>query len=502
MVEKNVLASVDLGSNSFRLLIARVRNDGTLRPIDQLKTTVRLASGLDENNYLNKDVQKIALEALARFNERLAGFSQSQVRVVGTSSLRVARNSEEFISEANKVLGFPIEVISGNEEARLVYMGAVHSLAYSEENRLVIDIGGGSTEFIIGCGHNPQIMESVTMGCVSYSNKYFPHGELTADNFTNAIFAARSKIQTMEHFFAKHNWSEAIGTSGSARALYDICVANGFSDLISRDGLEQLKHLLIKNKNIKNIAINGLKEDRHPVIAGGVSIMLAIFEELNIDTMTIADGSLREGVMYDMLGRKEKRDLRHITVEDLMQRYSMDILQSLRVANLTRFIFSGLVPVIVTDENRVKLLYWAASLYEIGLSISHNDYHKHGSYILANSDLAGFSKPEQLIIAELVRGHRGQLTRVFDRIRKTYKQRLKSKVIFGILALRLSVIFNRNRKDIAYEQFTEVNALGRQVVELVIQKEWLQQNPLTHYSLMEEINQWQECGYIINLIEK
>ena len=219
MVEKNVLASVDLGSNSFRLLIAHVRNDGTLRPIDQLKTTVRLASGLDENNYLNKDVQKIALEALARFNERLAGFSQSQVRVVGTSSLRVARNSEEFISEANKVLGFPIEVISGNEEARLVYMGAVHSLAYSEENRLVIDIGGGSTEFIIGCGYNPQIMESVTMGCVSYSNKYFPHGELTADNFTNAIFAARSKIQTMEHLFAKHNWSEAIGTSGSARAL-------------------------------------------------------------------------------------------------------------------------------------------------------------------------------------------------------------------------------------------------------------------------------------------
>ena len=500
-MEKNVLASVDLGSNSFRLLIARVRNDGTFRQLDQIKATVRLASGLDENNHLNQHVQDVALEVLARFSERLKGFDVSQVRVVGTSSLRVARNSEAFINIANKILGFPIEVISGNEEARLVYIGATHSMAYSDENRLVIDIGGGSTEFIIGHGHTPQIMESVTMGCVSYSNRYFPEGDLNELNFTNAILAARSKIQAMEHLFASHNWVEAVGTSGSARALYDVCVANGFSDIISRDGLDNLKKLLIKCKNIRNIDIKGLKEDRHPVIAGGVSIMLAIFEELGINNMTIADGSLREGVMYDMLGRKEKRDLRHITVESLFSRYNIDVQQSTRVASFTQFIFTGLVASITVDENRLKLLNWAASLYEIGLSISHNDYHKHGAYILANSDLAGFSRPEQLIIAELVRGHRGQLTRVFERIKKTYKQRLKPKVIYGILAFRLAVIFNRNRKDVEYEQNIKIISLGKQVVELEIDKGWLLKNPLTHYSLIEEIIQWSECGYVISLVE-
>ena len=319
-MENNLLATVDLGSNSFRLLIASIREDGTLYPIDQIKETVRLTGGLDENNKLSSEKQAVALAVLARFSERLVGFEKSQVRVVGTSALRVAKNAEDFIVIANKTLGFNIEVISGTEEARLIYIGAMHSMSFTQDKRLVIDIGGGSTEFVTGTGYDPEVMESVTMGCVSFSNRYFIDGELNENNFANAIFAARGKIQAMEHLFASHDWSTVVGTSGTARALYDLCIENGFSDQISLEGLYKLRKLLIKHKNIKNLSVVGLKDDRAPVIAGGLSIMTGVMEELRIATMTIADGSLREGVMYDLLGRKTNRDLRESTVDRLKKR--------------------------------------------------------------------------------------------------------------------------------------------------------------------------------------
>ncbi|MDD3267121.1 MAG: exopolyphosphatase, partial [Burkholderiales bacterium] len=315
-----LLATVDLGSNSFRLLIGKVHDDGTVYPIDQIKETVRLASGLNANENLTKESQLIALEALSRFGERLNNFKKSQVRVVATSTLRVAKNANEFISVANKALGFPIEVISGHEEARLVYIGAMHSLAYTSENRLVVDIGGGSTEFIIGQGYDPKVMESVTMGCVSFTGRYFANGELTEDNFENATLAARSKIQSMEHMFAEQKWSLAIGTSGTAKTLYDMCVENGLSNEITYTGMQQLKKLLIKSKSIKNIKVAGIKEDRKAVIAGGISIMLAIFEELGIENMTISAGALREGVMYDLIGRKTSDDLREVKINDIKKR--------------------------------------------------------------------------------------------------------------------------------------------------------------------------------------
>ena len=276
MTHKNFLATVDLGSNSFRLLIAKVTDNDTIHPIDQIKETVRLAAGLDHNHILTTESQEIALLALSKFKERLSGFNKNQVRVVATSTLRVAKNSAEFIAKANNVLGFNIEVISGTEEARLIYIGAMHSIAYSQEKRLIIDIGGGSTEFIIGSGYDPQIMESVTIGCVSFSNRFFVNGELSDNNFNNAILAARSKIQAMEHLFAKHDWIEAIGTSGTAKSLYELCISHGYADKITLEGLYKLKKQFIKYKNTSKLDISGLKEDRRPVIVGGAAILIAI----------------------------------------------------------------------------------------------------------------------------------------------------------------------------------------------------------------------------------
>lgn len=497
-MEKDLLATVDLGSNSFRLLIASIQEDNTLHPIDQIKETVRLTGGLDENNNLTREKQEFALAVLARFSERLVDFKKNQVRVVGTSALRVARNAENFIAIASKTLGFNIEVISGTEEARLIYIGAMHSLSFTQEKRLVIDIGGGSTEFVTGTGYEPEIMESVTMGCVSFSNRYFIGGELSENNFANAIFAVRGKVQAMEHLFAKHDWKAAIGTSGTARALYDLCIEHGYADQISLDGLYRLRRLLIKHKNTKNLSVAGLKDDRIPVIAGGLSIMTGVMEELNIETMTIADGSLREGVMYDLLGRKTNHDLRKSTVERLKKRSLLDDAQGNRVARVSLDLYQKIVDKTKQDPEQMKLLQWAAQLYETGLAISHNDYHKHGAYILANAELAGFSKPEQTILADLVRAHRGSLSKAIEGLKN--KRRIKSKLLMLILCFRLSVIFNRNRKDMPQDHIIRVENINKDSFSLLINGKWLKQNPLTLYSLNEEIADWKKLNFKIKLV--
>jgi exopolyphosphatase/guanosine-5'-triphosphate,3'-diphosphate pyrophosphatase len=374
----------------------------------------------------------------------------------------------------------------------------MHSLSFTQDKRLVVDIGGGSTEFITGSGYDPQIMESVTMGCVSFSNRYFPGGELSENNFANAIFAARGRIQAMEHLFAGNDWVDAIGTSGTARALYDLCIENGFADQITRDGLYKLKKLLIKHKNAKNLSITGLKDDRKPVVAGGLSIMTAVMEELHIDSMTIADGSLREGVMYDLLGRKSNHDLRSSTVNRLKKHSVIDEAQSERVSGVTMGLYRQLVSKSCQDEEPTKLLQWASELYETGLVISHNDYHKHGAYILANAELAGFSKPEQTLLADLVRSHRGGLVKAIDSLKN--KRKVKSKLLMMVLCFRLSVIFNRNRKDMPSDNIVAIAEPTKAGFNLVINDQWLKQNPLTLYSINEEIAEWKKLDIKIKLV--
>lgn len=501
MDEHEILATIDLGSNSFRLLVAKMSRDGILHPLDQIKETVRLAAGLDHNNNLTYQAQEDALKVLARFSERLVGFDKGKVRAAATSTLRVAKNAREFLDEAIKTLGYKIEIISGNEEARLIYIGAAHSLAFTLDKRLVVDIGGGSTEFIIGSGYKPLIMESVTMGCVSFSNRYFEQGRLTLDNFNCAIFAARCKIQSMEHLFINHKWELAVGTSGTARALYELCVAHGFANQITLNALYEVKKILIQQKNFHKLNIDGIKEERKTVIAGGLAIMIAIMEELAIEEIMIADWSLREGLMYDLWGRISNRDLREHTVLDLKTRYKIDEAQSMRVANFSQKLYLELMKTneqgLRIDESQLKLISWASQLYEIGLSISHNDYHKHGAYILANSDLAGFSRFEQAFLSDLVKCHRGSVAKIISYLQERYT--IKAKLIFMVLAFRVAVIFNRKRQDLLLDNLIKVICSFDNGCKLNINKEWLSQNPLTLHSIKEEVLEWQNLGFEISV---
>src|SRR3954464_12644993 len=314
MAVYSTLAAVDLGSNSFHLQVARVVGD-QIYPLDSLREPIRLGAGLNREKRLDEDSQNRALDCLKRFGERLRGFDPHGVRAVGTNTLRVAKNAAGFLKQAEAALGFPIEVVAGREEARLIYAGVAHSLPASKEKRLVIDIGGGSTEFIIGRGLKPLRLDSLYMGCVSYSLKYFPGGEVTKSGMKQAELAARNELQTMVAGFGKGHWHDAVGSSGSARALAEILQLNGFSETgITPDGLDRLRSALIKAGDLDHLDLAGLKSDRLPVLPGGLAIMNAAMSELGIEAMQVASGSMRQGILYDLLGRFQHHDMRDITV--------------------------------------------------------------------------------------------------------------------------------------------------------------------------------------------
>ncbi|HET9013337.1 MAG TPA: exopolyphosphatase, partial [Gemmatimonadaceae bacterium] len=315
MSEHTTLGAVDLGSNSFHLAIGRVVGE-QVYPLDSLKETVRLGAGISAQKQLDDDVQERAFAALRRFSERLAGMPKGSVRAVGTNALRVARNARQFVRKAEETLGFPIEVISGREEARLIYLGVVHSLPMAEHNRLVVDIGGGSTECIIGQKLKPRAMESLYMGCVSYTERFFPGGKIDKKAMKNAELAAREQVQAIADRFETLGWKEAIGSSGTARSLAEVMQKGGVAEQgITAAGLEWLREELLSAGDLKKLALAGLRDDRVPVIAGGAAIMSGVFAELGLEEMKVAEGALRDGVLWDLLGRVHHRDIREVTVD-------------------------------------------------------------------------------------------------------------------------------------------------------------------------------------------
>ena len=480
------LAAVDLGSNSFRLQIARIVDDQSYT-LDSLQDTVRLGGGLTEDNYLDETTQERALACLARFGERLRGFNPDAVRVVGTNTLRVSKNATAFIAQAEALLGFPIEIIAGREEARLIYLGAAHSLPSSREKRLVVDIGGGSTEFIIGSGHKALRTESLTMGCVSYSRRFFPDGKIGKAQFREAEAAAGNKVQTLVHEFAQAHWDQAIGTSGTARSLRDILEANEISDgEITLAGMEWLKEQLIDAGHIKNVSIEGLRAERVPVISGGLAVMLAVFQGLGIEQMQVTDGALREGVLYDMLGRHHHRDMRETTVTQFKRRYHVDLPQSQRVATLACRFAMMLNDGTVSDLERMKRIEWAAKLHEIGLSIAHSSYHKHSAYIVEQADMPGFSRREQKHLAFLVVSHKGSLSKLLN-------WDIGEIDWPAVCALRLAVIFSRSRSDLTLPDHIGLTFDGKRF-SLSLPEDWLEQNPLTTSALRQETQYWKGVG--------
>ena len=487
MQAHDTIAAVDLGSNSFRLQIARIIDD-QIYPLDSLKESVRLAAGLTDDKQLDPAAQERALACLKRFNERLRDLPREAVRAVGTNTFRVANNAQAFIQAAEAALGFPIDIVAGREEARLIYLGVSRGLPISAAKRLVVDIGGGSTEFIIGQGFDPLEMESLYMGCVSFTQRYFADGKIGKNALQKAELAARAEVQAITSGFAAGAWQEAVGSSGTARALADIMQQNGWSDgSITALGIEKLRGLLVKAGEVKALSLPGLPADRLPVLPGGFAIMAGIFAELDIEQMNVTGGALREGVLHDLLGRFHHHDQRDATVTQFMRRYHVDMQQAARVEALALALFDQVAAHITQDaENARQLLIWAARLHEVGITIAHAGYHKHSAYILANADMPGFSKIDQARLSRLARTHRGGL------VKAKREQTIEEESWELIAILRLAALLCRNRRD------PDQNALRYQrdgsAMRLIIDPQWLADSPLTETLLEEEIQQWKAVG--------
>jgi exopolyphosphatase/guanosine-5'-triphosphate,3'-diphosphate pyrophosphatase len=463
--------------------------------LDGLREPVRLAAGLTANKLLDKESQQRALACLQRFGERLRDLPREAVRAVGTNSLRVAKNAAEFLPLAEEALGFPIEVIAGREEARLIYLGVAHGLPHSDGRRLVMDIGGGSTEFIIGNGLEPIRLESLYMGCVSYSLRYFADGKVTKSNLKQAELAARNELQTIVNDYRQTGWSVALGSSGSARVLCDILEQNGYSEGgITRDGLEMLRAELLRVGDIRRLELQGLKSDRIPVLPGGFAIMYAALSELGIEQMLPALGALREGVLYDLFGRFHNHDMRDVTVQQFMRRYHVDTRQAERVAQLSGALAQQFLEA-QSQEVALRLLRWVAHLHEIGISVAHSGFHKHTAYILKNADMPGFSKKEQERLSFLALAQRGNLDKLRGQLFSTYT----AEDISLVMALRLATVFYRNRSDLQLPAM-QVRFSGTKF-HLTLKGGWLAQNPLTDAALQEESKHWREWGVSMQVLE-
>lgn len=489
MADQSTIVAVDLGSNSFHCQIARVAGDQFF-PLDSLREPVRLGAGLDKHKNLDDESQERALACLARFGERLRGIDRHAVRAIGTNTLRVAKNAKPFLKKARAVLGFPIEVVAGREEARLIYLGVSHSLPASREKRLVIDIGGGSTECIIGTGYKPLRLESLFMGCVSYSLRYFRDGRITKSAFKQAGLAARAELLPIVGKYSRGNWQHAVGSSGTIRALAEILQLSGYTDgLITLDGLDRLRSQLIKAGDIAHVDLPGLRPDRQPVLAGGMAILHAMLDELKIEALTPATGAMRQGILYDMLGRFHHQDMRDVTVAQFMQRYHVDTQQSRRVSACAVALYEKLSGN-ATDDDALRRLAWAAKLHEIGIPVAYSGYHKHSAYIISNADMPGFSREEQERLATLVLSHRRSL-------KKSLQTPPEEDDRPVVLALRLAVLLCRARRDARFPSL-EIKRQGDRI-RLAFDPAWLEANPLTATALLEEVDEWARLGQEIKI---
>lgn len=480
------IAAIDLGSNSFHMVIARIVDD-ELQVVDRIKDMVRLAAGLDEEtNELDLDSQRRALEALERFGERVHGMQPGSVRAVGTNTLRKAANSKTFLSAAEAALGHPIEIVPGAEEARLIYLGVAHDIGVGGSKRLVVDIGGGSTEFIIGEDFDPIIRESKYMGCVSYSQRYFPGGKVTREGYDQAVIAAQQELQASVKSYRELGWKRAVGASGTIRAIWDMSVSNDIGKTITLDGLKELRKRTIEIGVAEDLNdIKGLSSRRAPVLPGGLAILIGAFKSLKIDEMIVSDGALREGAIIDLVGRLQNRDVRDETIANLAAHNQVDEDHASRVEETALHLLDEVASDWELDgEVYRQFLRWASHIHEIGLSISHSKYHKHGSYLVENTDMPGFSRGEQKFLWALVRSHRRSF--------KTHRfSDLKSPLpVTGprlAILLRLSVLLNRSRQDDAVPETLKVKIRkGGKQLRLKFPDGWLEDSPLTRADLQEE----------------
>ena len=494
--QSRTVAAVDLGSNSFHMVIASLEENGSLKIIDTIKEMVRLGAGLNTRNYLDEETQERALECLSRFSQRLQNIHKKDIRVTGTNTLRNAKNARTFIKRARKVLNHRIDVISGIEEARLVYHGAVYSLAEQGNKRLVIDIGGGSTEIIIGENINPIKLESLEMGCVSITKKFFSDGVINKSRLNKADIFARQEIAPVRLDYLETGWEQCVGTSGSIRSISKVLLANEMTDgSITDKALKLLLDKLLNFKLIDKIKLDGLSSERKQVFIGGVVVLNAVFNALKLKQMTASDGALREGLMLDIVGRIKHKDIRETSVMHLASRYDVRQDHANHVFSSCNHLCNELEEVwSLDDENHRQLLDWAAQLHEMGLAISHSGYHKHGAYLALNSDMPGFSMQEQQLLSLLIRYHRQKF--LLDEF-ETFSSKYRKKVMRLIVILRIAVILNRSLPD--YQQADYTVKAKKQSLTLRFPEHWFDDNPLTIADLESEADYLKAIGIKLSI---
>ena len=484
-----LLAAVDLGSNSFRLEIGLYEH-GRIQRVDYLKETVRQGSGLDREHNLSLEAMQRGWDCLARFAERLADFPRARVRAVATQTLREARNRDVFLHRGSELLGHPIDVISGPEEARLIYQGVARLLPQSDEKRLVVDIGGRSTELILGQRFRPEAVASFRVGSVAWSSRYFPQGQFTQQAFATAEIAAKAVLDEALSTYRPDTWDVAYGSSGTIGAVGDMLTAAGFSPgELTLEGLDWLRERLLRAQSADKVRLEGLKDDRRAVIGGGLSILRALFDLLGIRSMQVAQGALRQGALYDMLDRElPETDLRTSTVQGLVQSFAVDRDQAHSVATVAEQLFAQALP--DHEGTGARKLGWAAQLHEIGCRISHSDYHRHGAYILDNTDVAGFAQHELHRLGALVLGHRGKVRKIEADLGDT---------LFAVqlLCLRLAVILCHARRDPDLHGLTL--GLDGSRFSLRARTGWAASYPQSAYLLREEIEAWQRTGWELDV---
>ncbi|MEM8844270.1 MAG: Ppx/GppA phosphatase family protein [Pseudomonadota bacterium] len=493
--ESEVIAAIDLGSNSFHMVVAS-NHHGHLKIIDRLREMVRLSAGLNKSHQLDKEAINRALECLERFGQRLREMHADSVRAIGTNALRSAKDPHKFLNAAQKALGHPIEIISGIEEARLVYQGTIYTISRPKDRRIVIDIGGGSTEIIVGEGPRPLYLESLSMGCVSMSEQFFHNGKISRKSFDHAVLSAKQQLRPYVNRFLRLGWDLEIGTSGTIKSILKAAFGSiDANNSLTMSDLAKLRDEFLLASNVKELNFSHIRKERLPVLPGGFAVLYAIFENLKLNKLDFSDGALREGVLYDLLGRLhlEHEDVRIETVQALERRYHIDYDQANRVELSALMLFRQVKKEWkLSDIDHEVHLRWAARLHEIGLDIAHSSYHRHGAYLLQHADMPGFAWNEQRVLACLVGCHRRKIrTSLFDNLHHEIHQSAK----YLLVILRLAVLLNRDRVDNDYP-IKKIHA-EKNTLKIKFIPEWLDKFPLTRIDLEFENENLEAIGFTL-----
>ena len=490
MRDGHILATVDLGSNSFRIEMARL-DHGQLVRLDYYKEPVRLGAGLDADGNLTAEAIERGVACLGRFAERLRGLTPDAVRAVATQSLRSAKNPEAFLVHAQAALGYPIEIISGQEEARLIYQGVANALPKDHKTRLVVDIGGGSTELIVGINTDAHRMDSMKIGCVSHTLKFFNNGKITEKAFDKAVIAAAAVFEEVSESFHSEFWQVAYGSSGTIETISELCgqlkLSGISSDKITRAGMMEIARIITSNSDPKKWPFPELKAQRAQVLAGGLAVLMGLFQAFNVQAMSPCYSALRQGVMVDLLGRDMGDDVREQSISRLAKRWTVDHAQAIRVQSMALDLLAKVRGTVKVSE--AQWLIWAARTHEVGMAISHDGFHRHGDYILRNAELAGFSRAEQAHLAQLVLTQRGGLRKSADLLSN-------ASIAQEILCLRVAILLCHARTDVGAPNC--ILRFDGQHINWQCDETWRNKFPLSAYLLDEEWRAWEKMGITVD----